>query len=213
MPAHWLPDSEATNCCQCDSTFGFFGRHHCRQCGKIFCGKCCKGDRINRKCTNCKSNPIPDKAISMERPVPVTDSQFSPYPNSIVELTRDYSFINDYQARQLLSDALLFKTNGDQGKALDIVKRILQTISNLSPPELNARVIREQQLVEQRPREQTQGAAAARYVPNPPTMEGGYKMSRKSKAKMSRKSKAKMSRKSKDKMSRKSKVKKMSRKK
>ena len=139
----------------------------------------------------------------MERPN--TKSKFEPINSSIQTLTEKYTFIDDYQARQLLSDALLLKTNGDQGKAFDNVNRILQTISKLSPPELNARV-REQQLVEQRP-----GAAAARYVPNPLTMEGGYKMSRKSKAKMSRKSKAKMSRKSKAKMSRKFKAK-MSRK-
>jgi hypothetical protein len=250
-----VPDSEATTCCQqgCDSKFGFFGksRHHCRQCGNIFCDKCCKGEGIDRKCTNCKSQEIPGKATSIERPN--TDPKFTPNPENIETLTIRYNFIHDNQARQLLHDALL-KKNGNQGEALQIVDGILQTISNLSTSELNKRVIKEQPVL-QRTQTQTQGAAAvARYVPNPDSvrqvmvrfpsmerriavqyltdaleqfngdqaralydalhMEGGYKMSRKSKVKkMSRKSKAKMSRKSKaKKMSRKSKVEKRSRK-
>ena len=249
-----MPDSQATKCCRegCDSKFGLlFGksRHHCRQCGNIFCDKCCTDEGIDKKCRNCKSEEIPGKATSLERPN--TDPKFTPNPENIQTLTRRYNFIHDNQARQLLRDALL-KNNGNQGEALKRVDGILQTILNLSTSELNKRVIKEQSVL-QITQTQTQGAAAvARYVPNPDSvsevmvrfpnmeriiavqyltdalahfngdqaralddtlhMEGGYKMSRKSKAKMSRKSKAEMSRKSKAKMSRKSKVKKRSRK-
>ncbi|KAM5257584.1 zinc finger FYVE domain-containing protein 16 isoform 1-T3 [Hipposideros larvatus] len=42
----WVPDSEAPNCMNCQAKFTFTKRrHHCRACGKVFCGVCC-----NRKC-------------------------------------------------------------------------------------------------------------------------------------------------------------------
>ncbi|XP_077203586.1 zinc finger FYVE domain-containing protein 16 isoform X2 [Paroedura picta] len=42
----WVPDSEAPNCMNCQAKFTFTKRrHHCRACGKVFCGSCC-----NRKC-------------------------------------------------------------------------------------------------------------------------------------------------------------------
>ena len=37
--AEWLPDDAADNCMRCGEEFSFFTRkHHCRQCGQIFCG-------------------------------------------------------------------------------------------------------------------------------------------------------------------------------
>lgn len=42
----WVPDAEAPNCMNCQVRFTFTKRrHHCRACGKVFCGVCC-----NRKC-------------------------------------------------------------------------------------------------------------------------------------------------------------------
>ncbi|XP_062942256.1 zinc finger FYVE domain-containing protein 16 isoform X1 [Cynocephalus volans] len=42
----WVPDSKAPNCMNCQVKFTFTKRrHHCRACGKVFCGVCC-----NRKC-------------------------------------------------------------------------------------------------------------------------------------------------------------------
>ncbi|NXU57590.1 ZFY16 protein, partial [Turnix velox] len=39
----WVPDSEAPNCMNCQVKFRFTKRrHHCRACGKVFCGSCCK---------------------------------------------------------------------------------------------------------------------------------------------------------------------------
>lgn len=38
----WLPDGDVSNCMICDSEFTLMKRrHHCRYCGKIFCGSCC----------------------------------------------------------------------------------------------------------------------------------------------------------------------------
>lgn len=42
----WVPDAEAPNCMNCSQRFTFTRRrHHCRACGKVYCGVCC-----NRKC-------------------------------------------------------------------------------------------------------------------------------------------------------------------
>ncbi|XP_041094140.1 zinc finger FYVE domain-containing protein 16-like [Polyodon spathula] len=42
----WVPDSKALKCMKCQLKFTFTKRrHHCRACGKVFCGGCC-----NRKC-------------------------------------------------------------------------------------------------------------------------------------------------------------------
>lgn len=38
----WVPDELAEQCMQCQTLFSFFQRrHHCRLCGKVFCGRCC----------------------------------------------------------------------------------------------------------------------------------------------------------------------------
>ncbi|KAH7332207.1 hypothetical protein KP509_20G075200 [Ceratopteris richardii] len=41
-PPQWLPDSYSAVCMQCRTYFHpiFFLRHHCRFCGRIFCGSC-----------------------------------------------------------------------------------------------------------------------------------------------------------------------------
>lgn len=37
----WMPDESCRVCYECDSQFNFVNRkHHCRHCGRIFCGKC-----------------------------------------------------------------------------------------------------------------------------------------------------------------------------
>jgi hypothetical protein len=40
---YWQPNSEVQKCNNnvCNSEFGFFNnKHHCRECGKIYCYKC-----------------------------------------------------------------------------------------------------------------------------------------------------------------------------
>ncbi|KAM6328234.1 zinc finger FYVE domain-containing protein 16 isoform 4-T7 [Alca torda] len=57
----WIPDSEAPNCMNCQVKFTFTKRrHHCRACGKVFCGGCCKRkcklqymEKEARVCTGC----------------------------------------------------------------------------------------------------------------------------------------------------------------
>ncbi|NXN84573.1 ZFY16 protein, partial [Bombycilla garrulus] len=57
----WVPDSEAPNCMNCQAKFTFTKRrHHCRACGKVFCGNCCKRkcklqymEKEARVCTGC----------------------------------------------------------------------------------------------------------------------------------------------------------------
>ncbi|KAG9439965.1 hypothetical protein H6P81_020130 [Aristolochia fimbriata] len=41
---HWVPDEVVTKCTACGTDFGAFVRkHHCRNCGDIFCDKCTHG--------------------------------------------------------------------------------------------------------------------------------------------------------------------------
>uniref|UniRef100_A0A0C9RYT6 TSA: Wollemia nobilis Ref_Wollemi_Transcript_2333_2400 transcribed RNA sequence n=1 Tax=Wollemia nobilis TaxID=56998 RepID=A0A0C9RYT6_9CONI len=41
---HWVPDEAATKCFSCGTDFGaFVRRHHCRNCGDVFCDKCTQG--------------------------------------------------------------------------------------------------------------------------------------------------------------------------
>ena len=41
---HWVPDEAVTKCTSCGTDFGAFVRkHHCRNCGDIFCDKCTHG--------------------------------------------------------------------------------------------------------------------------------------------------------------------------
>ena len=42
-PASWVPDSQLSNCENCSKKFGVYRRkHHCRNCGHIFCWECSK---------------------------------------------------------------------------------------------------------------------------------------------------------------------------
>jgi predicted RNA-binding Zn-ribbon protein involved in translation (DUF1610 family) len=41
---HWVPDEVAKKCHSCGVDFSAFNRrHHCRNCGEIFCDKCSQG--------------------------------------------------------------------------------------------------------------------------------------------------------------------------
>ncbi|KAH6755924.1 RING/FYVE/PHD zinc finger superfamily protein [Perilla frutescens var. hirtella] len=41
---HWVPDEAVTKCTACASDFSAFNRkHHCRNCGDIYCDKCTQG--------------------------------------------------------------------------------------------------------------------------------------------------------------------------
>uniref|UniRef100_A0A8C2SQL5 Zinc finger FYVE domain-containing protein n=1 Tax=Coturnix japonica TaxID=93934 RepID=A0A8C2SQL5_COTJA len=82
----WVPDSEAPNCMNCQVKFTFTKRrHHCRACGKVFCGGCCKRkcklqymEKEARVCTRCYDDI--NKAQVFERMMSPT----GPVPNSSV---------------------------------------------------------------------------------------------------------------------------------
>jgi hypothetical protein len=41
-PVEWVPDEEAPECMDCHGKFTLINRrHHCRECGRVFCKKCC----------------------------------------------------------------------------------------------------------------------------------------------------------------------------
>ncbi len=40
-PPAWVPDADAPNCMGCSEAFTLLKRrHHCRACGKVYCGRC-----------------------------------------------------------------------------------------------------------------------------------------------------------------------------
>jgi len=40
-PPEWVSDDSSDSCTSCFIAFGFFNRrHHCRNCGNLFCGEC-----------------------------------------------------------------------------------------------------------------------------------------------------------------------------
>lgn len=44
---HWVPDEAVTKCNACGTDFGaFLRKHHCRNCGDIFCDKCTQGRTV-----------------------------------------------------------------------------------------------------------------------------------------------------------------------
>lgn len=58
----WANDNEAEKCTICSNDFTIFRRrHHCRNCGRVICGKCCKdfisaelfGPKAQRTCSQC----------------------------------------------------------------------------------------------------------------------------------------------------------------
>ncbi|NXW93864.1 ZFY16 protein, partial [Alopecoenas beccarii] len=70
----WVPDSEAPNCMNCQVKFTFTKRrHHCRACGKVFCGSCCKRkcklqymEKEARVCTGCYDDINKGKNVFFE---------------------------------------------------------------------------------------------------------------------------------------------------
>jgi len=45
--AQWLPDHASSNCMRCGEEFSWnLRRHHCRQCGELFCHRCCNSKAL-----------------------------------------------------------------------------------------------------------------------------------------------------------------------
>ncbi|KFD55530.1 hypothetical protein M513_03582, partial [Trichuris suis] len=65
VPTRWIPDHATQRCMGCDSEFWVINRkHHCRSCGKVFCGNC-----SSYEC------PVPEEQLF--EPVRVCNSCFS----------------------------------------------------------------------------------------------------------------------------------------
>lgn len=82
---HWVPDEAVKKCTSCASDFGaFVRRHHCRNCGDIFCDKCTQG-RVTltadedaqtvRVCDRCMAEVTQRLANSKERAAHVSPLQ------------------------------------------------------------------------------------------------------------------------------------------
>ena len=62
----WQRDEDATACGNCGHAFNlYWRRHHCRHCGKLFCGNCVKarhafstsaGEELLKVCEVCKAS-------------------------------------------------------------------------------------------------------------------------------------------------------------
>eukprot|EP01105_Mastigella_eilhardi_P019332 TRINITY_DN453_c2_g1_i2.p1 TRINITY_DN453_c2_g1~~TRINITY_DN453_c2_g1_i2.p1 ORF type:complete len:448 (+),score=88.74 TRINITY_DN453_c2_g1_i2:858-2201(+) len=75
----WIPDNKSTNCMICGVEFTLITRrHHCRNCGKIICGRCCSKRVLDKSdvlvCTFCCGIMDMEKAhlriTSPEKPFP-----------------------------------------------------------------------------------------------------------------------------------------------
>lgn len=76
----WVPDNDAPRCMACQAGFTVVRRrHHCRNCGKVFCGRC-------------SSNNVPLPHFGHTKPVRVCNRcflyQVTPFTVSQVSSTR-----------------------------------------------------------------------------------------------------------------------------
>ncbi|XP_074427248.1 zinc finger FYVE domain-containing protein 16 isoform X2 [Larus michahellis] len=149
----WVPDSEAPNCMNCQVKFTFTKRrHHCRACGKVFCGGCCKRkcklqymEKEARVCTGCYDDI--NKAQAFERmmsptgPVP-SSSISSEYSSAVppLEEAQISGLCPKEQRRVWFADGIL--PNGevaDTTKLSSGAKRSSQDLSPVNPdlPEMH----------------------------------------------------------------------------
>ncbi|KAM7075908.1 zinc finger FYVE domain-containing protein 16 isoform 2-T2 [Ciconia maguari] len=143
----WVPDSEAPNCMNCQVKFTFTKRrHHCRACGKVFCGGCCKRkcklqymEKEARVCTGCYDDI--NKAQAFERmmsptgPVP-SSSISSEYSSAVppLEEAQISGLCPKEQRRVWFADGIL--PNGevaDTTKLSSGAKRSSQDLSPVNP--------------------------------------------------------------------------------
>ncbi|XP_064890003.1 myotubularin-related protein 3 isoform X4 [Columba livia] len=83
----WLPDHLAAHCYGCDSAFWLASRkHHCRNCGNVFCSSCCNQKvpvpsqqlfEPSRVCKSCYSSLHPSGSsldLELEKPITATSN-------------------------------------------------------------------------------------------------------------------------------------------
>jgi hypothetical protein len=84
-PPHWKADSAVSQCEHCSAAFSLFRRkHHCRECGGIFCDGCSMARRrfirgsqnLERVCQSCTNNAQhPPDLLVVPPGAPVADLQ------------------------------------------------------------------------------------------------------------------------------------------
>ncbi|XP_049722817.1 myotubularin-related protein 3 isoform X5 [Elephas maximus indicus] len=83
----WLPDHLAAHCYACDSAFWLASRkHHCRNCGNVFCSSCCNQKvpvpsqqlfEPSRVCKSCYSSLHPSGSsidLELDKPIAATSN-------------------------------------------------------------------------------------------------------------------------------------------
>ncbi|XP_075390808.1 phosphatidylinositol-3,5-bisphosphate 3-phosphatase MTMR3 isoform X2 [Tenrec ecaudatus] len=83
----WLPDHLAAHCFACDSAFWLASRkHHCRNCGNVFCSSCCNQKvpvpsqqlfEPSRVCKSCYSSLHPTSStidLELDKPIAATSN-------------------------------------------------------------------------------------------------------------------------------------------
>ncbi|XP_069727009.1 phosphatidylinositol-3,5-bisphosphate 3-phosphatase MTMR3 isoform X4 [Phaenicophaeus curvirostris] len=83
----WLPDHLAAHCYGCDSAFWLASRkHHCRNCGNVFCSSCCNQKvpvpsqqlfEPSRVCKSCYSSLHPSSSsldLELDKPITATSN-------------------------------------------------------------------------------------------------------------------------------------------
>jgi hypothetical protein len=68
-PAYWEPQENVGFCRECDSKFdikGKYFKHHCRQCGGVFCQDCLVFDSGKKICLSCKRGETPGEYLMMQ---------------------------------------------------------------------------------------------------------------------------------------------------
>jgi len=137
----WIEDEDINSCMGCNVGFSRTNRkHHCRACGRVFCGKCSRwtavvNNRDDRVCSHCKE--YLEKKIEWENIASITkdfnESNFILYKTgmfgiitkTIIHLTlkNNLIFIKDWKSKTLLHRIELNQLAGVlEGSMTDVLR-------------------------------------------------------------------------------------------
>ncbi|XP_064476562.1 zinc finger FYVE domain-containing protein 16-like [Ornithodoros turicata] len=78
----WIPDVDAPACMLCDTRFTVLKRrHHCRACGKVLCGNCCRY-KSKLPCLENKEGRVCQPCLTVLNRVAAVERLSSPNPNN-----------------------------------------------------------------------------------------------------------------------------------
>lgn len=128
----WMPDGSSRLCYECDSCFSFLNRrHHCRSCGRLFCGKCMQNDSVlgddGERVKFCK---FCFRAIGQEAMADEYDCRLD-YPL----LTQAFGYSDDElgSCRSFRSESLVGFLEAQQGFSSPLAAASSSTASSLDP--------------------------------------------------------------------------------